>query len=96
MAICSHFSLAGEGNDKIVKNSNPSQKRTGRFWTKKRWRAETHRTEWCAAARKYRRKRCGGSGTQISMPGTCEGPRWLGKDSKRRLKRWSEGACGRA
>ena len=41
---------------------------------------------WCAAESKYRCMRCGISSDMVNMPGKCEGPRWLGKDSDPELE----------
>ena len=70
----------------------PNPKRSGLLWTK--GEAKTHRTEWCAAANIYRCMRCGRISKQMNMPGTCEGPRWLMKDSNLKLTIWGKRHLG--
>ena len=55
--------------------------------TKEKWtfvdkkRKETrHRTEWCAAASKYRCLRCGRGSGYMKMHGQCTGPKYLSKN----------------
>ena len=36
-----------------------------------------HRTEWCAAADRYRCVRCGRGSKYVKMPGQCTGPKFL-------------------
>ena len=56
--------------------------------------ARKHRTEWCAAAIKYRCLRCGRSSTNLKIQGKCEGPKWLQEDSKHKLGRWGKSHLG--
>ena len=55
--------------------------------------AEKHRTEWCAAASKYRRIR---SSNNIEMPGKYDSPRWMEKEFNHKLKLCGKAHFGRA
>ena len=57
-------------------------------WTfvDKKMEATKHRTEWFAAASKYRCMKCGRSSNKMQRPGTFDGPRRLGKDSSHKLE----------
>ena len=68
----------------ISKSSSRNQKQSCFLWTKK-VEAKSHRTEWCAAANKYRCMKYGRSSKKMKMQGTCEGPRWLGNNSNHKL-----------
>ena len=65
-------------------------------WTHvdKKGEGKKHRTEWSAAANKYNCMRCGRSSNNVNMKGTCEGPKWLGKDSNHKFKRWGKAHLG--
>ena len=56
---------------------------------------EKHRTECCVAANTDRCMTWGRS-SNFQMPEKCEGPRWLGENSKHKLGRWEQIAFGRA
>ena len=76
------------------KDCEESKPRPKVKWTfvNKNVEAKKHRTEWRAAASKYRCVRC----NKMKMAGTCEGPRWLGKASKHEADDMGPSACGRA
>ena len=79
-----------------VKSSMWNPKQSGQ-----KLEAKKHRTEWCAAASKCRCTTCGirresGCETCENAVEVVKGPRWLVKDSNHKLKRWEQGAFGRA
>ena len=65
-------------------------------WTyvSEKGKAKKHRTEWCAAAIKYRCLRCGRSSNNLKMQGTCGRPTWLREVSKHKLGRWVKTLLG--
>ena len=68
----------------------PKPKEKWTFIMDRKQEAKKHRMECCALASKNRCMRCGRSNKQIKLPGTCEGPRWQGKDPQQKFKRWSK------
>ena len=68
-------------NRATVRSSNRNLKTSALLWIRM-WKA------------KYRCMRCGRSSKKMQMQGACEGPRWLGKDFKRKLRRWSKTHSG--
>ena len=61
-------------NEQIVRGSSRSQKRNGLSRTEK-MEAHRHRTELCAASKKYLCIRCGKNSNKMKMSGKCEGPK---------------------
>ena len=65
-------------------------------WTflNKKGEARKHRTDWCAAANRYRCVRCGRSSKHLKIQGKCGQPKWMREDSKHKLVRWGKSHLG--
>ena len=60
----------------------------GMYGTMDKGEGDRHRTEWYAATRTHGCMRCGRSSKKMTVPGKCDGPRWLEKDLNHKLKSW--------